>query len=101
MAAPQLPQPPVERTPLQQWDADAIRALTAIDMAGVLGSILSDMDNDQDIAECFIREDIDGETFLDAIKEPEVIEDVLADCTRPKLVFIKLKKQLRRWYPPT
>ena len=101
MAAPQLPQPPVERAPLQQWDADAIRALTANDMADVLESILSAMDKDQDIAECFISEDIDGETFLDAIKDPEVIEGVLAGCTRPKLVFIKLKKQLRRWYPPT
>ena len=34
-------------------------------------------------------------------KEPEVIEDVLSGCTRPKLVFIKLKKQLRRQHPPT
>ena len=80
--APQLPpqpqQLPVERAPRQPWNVDAIRALSANEMSEVLDSILSVMDKDADIADCFVHEGIDGETFLDAIEDPRVI----LDCPR-------------------
>ena len=97
MEPPQTPPQPAPRLP---WNTDAIRALSATQMAEVLESVLSDMDPDEDIAECFIAEGIDGQTFLDIIVDgAEVILGVLADCSRPKRTFINLKNELRRKYP--
>jgi len=102
MEPPQTPpQPQVQQAaPRVPWNTDAIRAPSATQMAEVLESVLSDIEQDEDIAECFIPEGIDGQTFLDIIVDgAEVILGVLADCSRPKRTFTNLKKELRRKYP--